>query len=139
MFAGLIPLFGDEAYYWEWSRRLAAGYFDHPPGIAVLIRGGTTLLGAVALGVRLMPVLAGFVAALATRRSRSADRRRGDRRCVRRLIITCMPLAAAGLVLATPDSPLLATTRVGCVRRCARSTVADRFATVARLVDGDAA
>src|SRR5205823_2483298 len=66
LFAGLIPLFGDEAYYWEWSRHLAAGYFDHPPGIPLLIRAGTAVAGNVALGVRLFPVLAGFVAGLAT-------------------------------------------------------------------------
>jgi 4-amino-4-deoxy-L-arabinose transferase-like glycosyltransferase len=112
VFAGLIPLFGDEAYYWEWSRRLAAGYFDHPPGIPILIRGGTTLLGATSLGVRLMPVLAGFVAALAT--AGVALRIGGEQSALRAaVIITCMPLAAAGLVLATPDSPLLATTAVG--------------------------
>jgi 4-amino-4-deoxy-L-arabinose transferase-like glycosyltransferase len=111
MFAGLIPLFGDEAYYWEWSRHLAAGYFDHPPGIPILIRGGTTLLGATSLGVRLMPVLAGLAAALATA---GVARRIGSEQSALRaaIIITCMPLAAAGLVLATPDSPLLATTAV---------------------------
>src|SRR5205814_7851837 len=42
-FAALIPVFPDEAYYWEWSRRLAPGYFDHPPGIALLIRIGTVI------------------------------------------------------------------------------------------------
>src|SRR5579875_2988824 len=26
-----LPLLPDEAYYWDWSRRLALGYFDHPP------------------------------------------------------------------------------------------------------------
>jgi len=112
VFAGTIPLFGDEAYYWEWSRRLATGYFDHPPGIPILIRGGTALLGATSLGVRLVPVLAGFVAALAT--AGVARRISGEESALRAaVIITCMPLAAAGLVLATPDSPLLATTAVG--------------------------
>ena len=112
VFAGLIPLFGDEAYYWEWSRRLAAGYFDHPPGIPMLIRGGTSLLGVVALGVRLLPVFAGLVAALAA--AGVAGRIGGQDAALRAaLIITCMPLAAAGLVLATPDSPLLATSAVG--------------------------
>src|SRR5690242_11443791 len=66
VFAALIPLFPDEAYYWEWSRHLAPGYFDHPPAIPLLIRGGTALFGVTSLGVRLLPVLAGFIAALAT-------------------------------------------------------------------------
>ena len=112
LFAALIPLFGDEAYYWEWSRRLAAGYFDHPPGIAVLVRGGTMLFGAVPLGVRFLPVVSGLIAAVAT--AGIAYRLAGDRGALRAaLVITCMPLAAAGLVLATPDAPLLATVSLG--------------------------
>jgi 4-amino-4-deoxy-L-arabinose transferase-like glycosyltransferase len=111
-FAGLIPLFPDEAYYWEWSRRLATGYFDHPPGIPLLVRAGTALAGVSSLGVRLFPVLAGLVAGVAT--AGVAWRLAGDSAALRAsLIITCMPLAAAGLVLATPDAPLLATTALG--------------------------
>lgn len=112
LFAAIIPLFPDEAYYWEWSRRLAAGYFDHPPGVALLVRGGTLLFGSIALGVRFLPVFAGLVAAIAT--AGIAARISDDAGALRAaLIITCMPLAAAGLVLATPDAPLLATTAAG--------------------------
>ncbi|MBD5632897.1 MAG: hypothetical protein IAI49_00335, partial [Candidatus Eremiobacteraeota bacterium] len=32
-----LPLTGDEAYYWEWSRHLAWGYVDHPPAVAATI------------------------------------------------------------------------------------------------------
>jgi hypothetical protein len=32
-----VPLNGDEAYYWTWSRHLALGYVDHPPAVAWLI------------------------------------------------------------------------------------------------------
>lgn len=112
LFAALIPLFPDEAYYWEWSRRLAAGYFDHPPGIPILVRAGTALVGVSPFGVRLFPVLAGLVAAVATT---CVARRIGNPISALRaaLVITCMPLAAAGLVLATPDAPLLATSALG--------------------------
>jgi dolichol-phosphate mannosyltransferase len=55
--AARIPLVDDEAYYWAWSQRLAWGYPDHPPAIAVLIRATTTLLGNGPLGVRAGPVL----------------------------------------------------------------------------------
>ena len=112
LFAAIIPLFPDEAYYWEWSRRLAAGYFDHPPGVALLVRGGTLLLGSIPLGVRLLPVVAGLVAAMAT--AGIAARISNEAGALRAaVLITCMPLAAAGLVLATPDAPLLATTAAG--------------------------
>jgi len=43
--AATVPLLPDETYYWEWSRHLAAAYFDHPPAIALLIRAGTTVFG----------------------------------------------------------------------------------------------
>src|ERR1700687_5778091 len=32
-----LPLTGDEAYYWQWSRHLAMGYHDHPPLVGWLI------------------------------------------------------------------------------------------------------
>jgi 4-amino-4-deoxy-L-arabinose transferase-like glycosyltransferase len=112
VFAVKLPLFPDETYYWEWSRRLAAGYFDHPPAIALLIRAGTELFGDTTLGVRFFSVLAGLLATVAT--AAAAKRLGGDRAalwaCV---IITSLPLAAAGLVLATPDAPLLAATAAG--------------------------
>src|SRR5882724_10330037 len=67
-----IPLDPDESYYWEWSRRLALGYYDHPPAIAYLIRAGTAIFGPTALGVRFVPVLAnlggGLILVLLARR-----------------------------------------------------------------------
>ncbi|MEN9817595.1 MAG: hypothetical protein RLZ32_1475, partial [Gemmatimonadota bacterium] len=52
LLAALVPLFPDEAYYWEWTRRLAPGYFDHPPGIALLLAASRALLGDTVLAVR---------------------------------------------------------------------------------------
>lgn len=105
-FAAVIPLAPDETYYWEWSRRLAAGYFDHPPAIAFLIRGGTALLGDTPLGVRLLPVLAGWGASLLL--LALALRLGGAHAALRAaVIVTCIPLAAVGLVVATPSAPLM--------------------------------
>src|SRR6185503_19654247 len=102
-----MPLFPDETYYWEWSRHLAAGYFDHPPAIPLLIRGGTEVFGGSPFGVRFFPVIAGLVASLAV--TATARRLGGDRAAlIAAVVITCLPLAAAGLVLATPDAPLFA-------------------------------
>jgi 4-amino-4-deoxy-L-arabinose transferase-like glycosyltransferase len=102
-----LPLFPDEAYYWEWSRRLAPAYFDHPPAVALLIRLGTTLFGPTPLGVRFGSLLAGWAASLVTI---AIARRVGDATTALRaaVIMSVLPLAAAGLVLATPDSALLA-------------------------------
>ncbi|MFY7950579.1 MAG: glycosyltransferase, partial [Gemmatimonas sp.] len=59
--AALVPLLPDETYYWEWSRRLEAGYFDHPPGIALLIAFGTALFGDTHAGVRAGPAMAALL------------------------------------------------------------------------------
>ena len=117
-----VPLFPDETYYWDWSRHLAGGYFDHPPAIAVLIRGGTALFGATPLGVRAGVVLAGVIASLATvvtsarlrtsvivastPRVRALD----DAEVRAALLLLVIPAALVGFVLATPDAPLLAAT-----------------------------
>ena len=111
VFAAVLPVFPDEAYYWEWSRRLAAGYFDHPPAVALLIRFGTTILGSTPLGIRLGSIIAGWIASLFTimiaRRLAGGD---GSIAIRAAIIMSVLPLAAAGLVLATPDAPLLAAT-----------------------------
>jgi 4-amino-4-deoxy-L-arabinose transferase-like glycosyltransferase len=48
----------DEAYYWMWSRSLAASYYDHPPMVAYLIRLGTSLFSDSIIGIRSMALLA---------------------------------------------------------------------------------
>jgi 4-amino-4-deoxy-L-arabinose transferase-like glycosyltransferase len=119
--AASIPLFPDETYYWDWSRNLAAGYFDHPPAIALLIRAGTTLLGTTALGVRIGAILAGAIASLAivvtswrlgsepAAAADNDDRRTLDDPGVRAaLLMLVIPGALVGFVIATPDAPLLA-------------------------------
>jgi 4-amino-4-deoxy-L-arabinose transferase-like glycosyltransferase len=129
VFAALIPAFPDESYYWEWSRHLAPGYFDHPGGIALLIRIGTIVLAPLgaapsALSVRLGAVIAGWIAGLAT--IAIARHLRGDGAALRAaVILAVVPLAAAGLILATPDAPLLAAEAVGlyCVIRALAAPV----------------
>lgn len=114
--AARIPIFPDEAYYWDWSRHLAWGYFDHPGVLPHLIAAGTALVGATPLGVRLVPSLGGIVAALvvlgmARRLTGSGDAGAAPPPGVamRRAawLVSLLPLAAAGLILATPDVPLL--------------------------------
>lgn len=58
---GAIGISGDEAYYWDWSRQLSAGYFSKPPGIAWLNYIVTSLFGVSAFGIK---ATASFIAAL---------------------------------------------------------------------------
>jgi 4-amino-4-deoxy-L-arabinose transferase-like glycosyltransferase len=110
LLGALVPLLPDETYDWDWSRTLQGGYFDHPPMIALLVRAGTALFGDVAFGVRFFPILAGtatmWALVLASRALVGGEA--GDhagRRAA--LIFACVPIAAAGFVLATPDAPML--------------------------------
>ena len=62
VYAGVLDLRTDEAYYWTWSKESALSFLDHPPMIAWFIRFGTAIFGDTALGVR----FAGIVAMLVT-------------------------------------------------------------------------
>src|SRR4051812_39681286 len=62
IYASVLDLRTDEAYYWTWSKESALSFLDHPPGIAWLIRFGTAIFGDTSLGVR----FGGIVAMLVT-------------------------------------------------------------------------
>jgi|GEM_PF-227626 len=64
-----FPLTGDEAYHWEWSRRLAPAYYDHPGAVAWAIALTTRLTGVHSeWSVRLPALIAMTLAALVARR-----------------------------------------------------------------------
>jgi 4-amino-4-deoxy-L-arabinose transferase-like glycosyltransferase len=112
LLASLVPLLPDETYYWEWTRRLEGGYFDHPPGIALLLAAGVRVAGDTFVGVRLGPWLAGGVAHAAL--ILLAGHLGGPRAAARAgLLVVLLPLATLGLVLATPDAPMLAALSLG--------------------------
>jgi len=101
-----LPLTGDEAYYWEWSRRLAFGYVDHPPAVAWTI-AAFAWLGHLPGFVRLGFVLCGVVASLAL--AAATTELTGDRRAgaIAALALTLTPLASLVFGTASPDGPYL--------------------------------
>jgi 4-amino-4-deoxy-L-arabinose transferase-like glycosyltransferase len=121
--AARLPLVADEAYYWDWSRQLAFGYFDHPPVIAWLVSFGTAIFGDIPLGVRFFPVLCGALAAFAL--AEVADRLGGARAARFAALLMALTPFSVGFILATPDAPLLA-------------AIAMTFAFVLRALDPDA-
>jgi 4-amino-4-deoxy-L-arabinose transferase-like glycosyltransferase len=103
-----LPLTGDEAYYWEWSRHLAFGYVDHPPAVAGTIRAFAWLgmiPGAVRIGFVLCGVVATLAGAAAATRLAGGDRRAG---AVTALAFALTPLFSMAFGSATPDGPYLA-------------------------------
>ena len=107
--AALLPLSADEAYYWLWSRHLAAGYYDHPPAIAFVIRLGTILFGDTPLGVRFGSLILSLAASWFVWRSGEillGDSVAGARAC---LFFNLTLMISVETLAATPDAPAVAT------------------------------
>ena len=60
VWAHLIELRTDEAYYWTWSKEHVLSYLDHPPMVAWFIRIGTAIFGDTNFGVRFAGIAAMF-------------------------------------------------------------------------------
>lgn len=119
VYASFVGLAGDEAYYWQWSRQLDWGYYDHPPMAAYLIALGTHLAGHNEFGVRFVMVLLSTILLWLVYRmtvdlvallpvAGSADRPHPATAglwAIGSLSVT--PLFGVGGFLATPDIPLV--------------------------------
>ena len=107
IYASVLELRTDEAYYWTWSKENVLSFLDHPPMIAWFIRFGTAIFGDTNLGVR----FAGIVAMLVTQLLLADIVRRvtHDFRAV--VLAVLMPEAAVyyGLLMAkvSPDVALI--------------------------------
>ena len=64
VYASVIDLRTDEAYYWTWSKENVLSFLDHPPMIAWFIRFGTAIFGDTNFGVRFAGILAMLVTQL---------------------------------------------------------------------------
>ena len=102
--AGFAGLTDDEAYYRLWSLELRAGYYDHAPMVAWVIRAGRDLLGDTALGLRIFAPLAALVGSLLLWRTVALI---DGRTCATRAVVffNATLLLGAGSVLVTPDTP----------------------------------
>ncbi|MDN5924856.1 MAG: glycosyltransferase family 39 protein [Xanthomonadales bacterium] len=101
--AAVLPLFGDEAFYWQASRHLAWGYSALPGMTAWLIRLGQAIGGTGLLGVRWPFLLLGallpwLVVAFAQRHVHA-----GARAWQAGLLTLALPLAGSLGLLALPD------------------------------------
>jgi len=107
VYAGVLDLRTDEAYYWTWSKESVLSFLDHPPGIAWLIRFGTAIFGDTNIGVRFGGIVAMLVTQLLL-----ADIVRRVTHDVRAVVFAVlMPEAALyyGLLMAkvAPDTALI--------------------------------
>ena len=105
--SGHWPLDAEEAQYWQWARRLDWSYYSKGPMVAYLIALSTELGGHTEFWVRLPAVAlgigsAGIAYALASQVFQS--QRAGFLSVV---LLSLMPLYAAGSLLMTTDSPFV--------------------------------
>ena len=105
IYNGFLPLHGDEAYYWVWSKHLQAGYYDHPPMIAFLIYL-TNFISQSEWGVRLVNVLSMSAAAIYIfKLTKILSDEKTALNAV--IIFSSVILTHAGYIITTPDSPLI--------------------------------
>src|SRR5437879_12892580 len=105
--AAWTPLTFDEAYYWMWSKHLAGGYYDHPPGVAAVIRLGTMIAGDTELGVRLVSILLALPMSWAVYRTAAILFKAQRVAATATILLNITLMAAVGTLIVTPDAPLL--------------------------------
>ena len=103
--AAVLPLSADEAYYWLWSKRLAMGYYDHPPMIAWLIRAGTEVFGGTPFGVRFAGIALSLPASWLVWQSASLILKDARRAALAALLFNLTLMVSVEMLAATPDMP----------------------------------
>jgi hypothetical protein len=101
-----LELAPDEAYYWDWSRRLSLGYYDQGPFIAYLIRATTAVFGTNEFGVRFGALLCslGTLICCYILARRLFSPRAGFYAV---LLLGLTPFLEIGSIIATYDPPLV--------------------------------
>jgi 4-amino-4-deoxy-L-arabinose transferase-like glycosyltransferase len=105
LFNFYFPLYTDEAYYWLWSKHLAAGYLDHPPMSAFVI-WVSTLLGDAAWSVKLAALVCYAVSAylIFLTGKKAYGQNVG---VIAALVFSLSPAVTVGMSIMTPDAPLV--------------------------------
>ena len=107
VYAALLDLRTDEAYYWTWSKENVLSFLDHPPMVAWFVRFGTAIFGDTNFGARFAGIIAMLAAQLLL-----ADIVWRVTRDVRAAVIAVLMMEASlyyGLLMTkiAPDVPLV--------------------------------
>jgi 4-amino-4-deoxy-L-arabinose transferase-like glycosyltransferase len=106
LYAGLVNLSPQEAYYWVWALHPALSYFDHPPLVAYSIKAFTALLGDTVYAVRLPAILyaVGTTLVVYSLAKRFFGSRAG---LLTALLLNLILGFCPPFLFTTPDSPLI--------------------------------
>lgn len=106
--AWLIPVFGDEAYYYVWSQHPQLSYFDHPAMVSWLISLSHMLLPAGhALTLRFPFILLSFLTSVVWIKILNKKHFSTHKVIIFLILMFLNPLLGIGSVAATPDVPLV--------------------------------
>ncbi|MDR0617461.1 MAG: glycosyltransferase family 39 protein [Endomicrobium sp.] len=95
----------DEAYYWLWSKRLAFGYYDHPPMVAWFIKI-TTLLSNSELAVRFFSIIVTvMLSILVWKFAKKLFHEDETVASASVIVLNTLPLTLVGSIIITPDTP----------------------------------
>ncbi len=137
LYISAVELCSDEAYYWDWSRHLSMGYYDHPPMVAYLISLFTSIVGQNATGVRLGAVFCAvgtLIMVYLTAKNMFHNEWTG---IIASLLLSITPGFMINAVIITPDAPLLFLWTTGVYfTHLAITSSAKRFWLMAGLVIG---
>lgn len=109
LLAFLIPVVGDESYYWFWGQNLQLSYFDHPPIVSWLTALGNQFSFLpdwlrVRSSFILLSTLSVFIWFKAFQYCFNPDRQTS---IIYFLLYNLNPLLGIGGIFATPDIPLI--------------------------------
>jgi 4-amino-4-deoxy-L-arabinose transferase-like glycosyltransferase len=110
-----LPLAEDEYYYWCWAQQLQLSYYDHPPGIAYMIRATCAIVGDNNLGIRLPSILSinislAIIATIwrpSSQASSSSQAQFSNSMLIAIALCMFSPMVFLGGIISTPDTPLI--------------------------------
>lgn len=104
IFISFTMVIDDEAYYYIYSKHLSAGYIDHGPVIAYMIKFFTLVFGDNSFGIRISGVILTLIAVLVI--FKVLEKEGKGLGYITGNIINTTILFFAGSIIITPDTPM---------------------------------
>lgn len=113
VYALKLPLTGDEAYFWEWGRHPALGYYDHPPVAGWILWFTRQIFGDTVAAVRIPAVFTGTLVVAVIHRFTLEITGSERRAALTGLLAMGIPIVSVLGVLYSTDTPVLAAGTLG--------------------------
>jgi 4-amino-4-deoxy-L-arabinose transferase-like glycosyltransferase len=102
-FSGIMP---QDAYYYMYSRNMSLSYFDHPAGVAVLLKIGTYIFGNTAAAIKLSAFFTSLFTLLVVYRL-AINFISKQQVLIFICVFSCTPMFGLLSWIVTPDVPLM--------------------------------